>query len=309
MMAILLSAMGLTAPLSAQQPGATPKGEPFKGFGNTMLDKPVRGRVTPSPFNRGPGKPLMSATPTTPVPAVPSMTTPPGSGSGIVLSKDWDGRVTQGTGGQTMKMDDLRALFSLYGAAEADVKPHPEVTVYEGPPMDANLGTNVRIPYLMPLEQAEHALMVSRGMPSHSRAVCPGFPDGLFLHTYDVKFGRYNRLTLVTDSAKQVVMLQVKNERENWHPLHWREVPRDWHVYDHVNTRNRGQPGLAIHVRVNDMRKRGGYIVVNMAFGIPPPTPPMWVQVQYRPTETTTWYVPEPLIKLSLFTLQQQGNR
>ena len=60
---------------------------------------------------------------------------------------------------------------------------------------------------------------------------------------------------------------------------------------------------------MNDLRKRGGYIVVNMAFGIPPPVPPMWVQVACRPTETTTWYVPEPLIKLSLFTLSQQTNR
>lgn len=207
-------------------------------------------------------------------------------------------------------MDDLFALLSGYGEAAADTAAHPEVTVYEGPPMDAALGSSCRIPYLMPLDQAEKKLMVSRGIPTYGRAVSPGFPDGLFLITYDVKFGNFNRLTILTDSAKpqpQVVALQFKNERENWHALHFKEIQRDWHVYDYVNTRNRGQPGMIIKTRVDDQRKNGGYIVVNMAFGSPPPILQGWVRVAYRPSETTLWYVPEPLIKLSLFTLSHRG--
>ncbi len=220
--------------------------------------------------------------------------------------------VTQGSGGQTNKMDDLRALLSGYGAPEADTGPHPEATAYEGPPMSPELGKHCRIPYLMPLDQAEKILFKSRSLVSGSKAVAPGFPDGLFLHNYDIKFGNYNRLTIMADSAKpqqQVVCLLFKNERENWHPIHFKEVPRNWHTYDYVNARNRGQPRIAIHTRVHDLRGKGRYIVVNTAFGVPPPSPPGWVRVAYRPTETSTWYLPEPMIKLILHSLSRQMGR
>ncbi len=231
---------------------------------------------------------------------------------GIVLSRDWAGGVTMGSGGQTAKLDDLRFLLTNYGTADADVAPHPDVTVYDGPPMDPSLGESCHIPYLMPLDQAEKALLKGTGMASHGKAVAPGLPDGLLVHSYDVKFGHYNRLTILTDNAKpqpQVVGLQLKNERENWHPLHWKEIVRDWHTYDYINARNRGQPKIQINTRVDDKRAKGHYVVVNISFGGSPSTGSSWVQIAYRPSETTTWYIPEPMIKLILFTLSKQIGR
>jgi hypothetical protein len=232
---------------------------------------------------------------------------------GISLAGSWDRATAESRGGQSGKIDDLVALLSSYGTPEADTAAHPDVVVYEGPVMDGPGAC--RIMYLTPLVEAEKMLFTKgKGSISGSKAVAPGFPDGLFLHQYDVKVSFYNRLTIITDGAKpqeQVVSLQFKNERENWHPMNFKEVPRDWHTYDYVNTRNRGQPRIKIHTRVNDMRKPGHYIIVNIAFGDPVwpamrVTPPDWRQINYRPNETSTWYVPEPLIKLILYSTSKQ---
>ena len=127
----------------------------------------------------------------------------------------------QSRGGQSGKIDDLVALLSGYGTPEADVAPHPDTVVYEGPVMDGPGAC--RIMYLTPLVEAEKMLFTKgKGMASGGKAVAPGFPDGLFLHQYEVKVSFYNRLTIVTDCAKpqeQVVSMQLKNERENWHPM------------------------------------------------------------------------------------------
>lgn len=245
-----------------------------------------------------PGKP-------NPAGAAPAAAAP----AGIVLSRDWAGAVTMGAGGQAAKMDDLRFLLSDYGTPEADVAPHPNVVVYDGPPMDPSLGDNCRITYLMPLDQAEKLLMKDKGMASHAKAVAAGFPDGLQVHTYDIKFGHYNRLTIVTDSARpmpQVVSMQFKNERENWHPLFFKKIVRDWHTYDYINARNRAQPKINITQRVNDQRAKQHNIVINMAFGESPKDGKDWLQIAYRPSETSTWYLPEPMIKLILFSLSKQ---
>lgn len=307
----LLTLIALSSGLHAQLASPPPKKAPFAGFGNTSLDqkRPTgRGMTAPTTPSR-PGAPAaLPVAPTAPsAPATPASTT-----GGIALSRDWAAMVTQGSGGQGMKMDDLRALLSLFGTAEADVAAHPDVTIYEGPVLDGTQSRQCRITYLMPLGDAEKALAINRGMASGSRAVAPGFPDGLFLHTYDIRAGIYNRLIVVTDSAKpvrQVVCMLLKGESENWHPLHFKPIERDWHTYDYVNAMNRGQRGIAIHTRVNDLRGSGRFIVVNTAFGNPPPTGIGWVKVAYRPAETSTWYVPEPLIKLILFSLSKQLNR
>jgi len=232
--------------------------------------------------------------------------------AGIMLSRDWAGGVTMGAGGQTAKLDDLRFLLSDYGTPSDDVGPHPEAVVYDGPPMDPSLGDNCRITYLMPLDQAERLLMKDKGMASHAKAVAPGFPDGLQVHTYDIKFGHFNRLTIMTDMARpmpQVVSMQFKNERENWHALSFKRIERDWHTYDYINARNRAQPKINITQRVNDQRAKQHNIVINIAFGDSPKNGSEWIQVAYRPSETSVWYLPEPMIKLILYSLSKQLGR
>jgi hypothetical protein len=207
-------------------------------------------------------------------------------------------------------MEDLRALLSAYGTAKKDTAPHPEALIYAGVAGESPVARPIT--YLMPLHEAETLLLRSRGIATISRAVAPGFPDGLFLHTYDARTGVApfpNRITIMTDSAKpepQVVAIELQNETQNWHPLHFKDIPRDWSTCDYLNTENRGQPGLVIKTRVDDRRRNGGYIVASMAFGNPPPVPTGWVRVAYRPAETATWYVPQPLIDLILYTLSQR---
>lgn len=307
---LILAAAGFAASSFAQQDASGPKKNPFAGFGNTGLDRRPGAMTPPSPAGKTPGAPAPQ-TSRTPVAA----SVPAASANGIALANDWAGHLTQGAGGQTMKMRDLQALLSGYGVAEADTAPHPEVTVYEGSPMDAALGQSCRVAYLMPLDKAEGVLFKNRGIVTATRAVAPGFPDGLFIHTYDVKAGIYNRLCILTDSAKpqnQVVSLLLKAESANWYPPSppFKKLERDWHTHDYLNTENRGQPGIVIDTRVNDLRPRGRYIVVNITGGFAPPEilPPGIVIKPARnsPKTNATWYVPEPLIKLILHALSKQ---
>lgn len=133
--------------------------------------------------------------------------------------------------------------------------------------MDGAPGDTCRIPYLMPLPQAEKLLFKSRGMTSAARAVAPGLPDGLVIHTYDVKAGIYHRLCIVTDGATpdpQVVCMVLKAEGVNYYPPKpYRKVEREWHTFDYVNAENRGQSDIHIDTRVWDARKDRHCIVIN----------------------------------------------
>jgi len=210
-----------------------------------------------------------------------------------------------------MKMKDLQDLVAGYGKADRDIDIHPDVTVYEGPPPDPALGQNCRITYLMPLVQAEKLLFKSRGIVTGGRAVAPGFPDGLSLQIYDVRAGIYNRLIIMTDVAQQVVSMEFKAEGLNYYPATpFTKIVRDWHTHDYMNTENKGQPGLQIDTRVNDQRTRGRYIVVNMTGGsqaaIQLPAIIILKPAHFSPKQATTWYVPEPMINLILYTLSKQ---
>lgn len=301
----------LAASASGQQPSATPSKSPFQGFGNTSLD-----RRKPGGLPTGlPPKPSSLPDSQSQKPFAP--VTGSHTGEGIVLSNGWQGRLAQAAGGQAMKIADLRTLLTPFGKAEPDTAPHPDVIIYEGPRMDGAPGETSRITYLMPLREAEAALFKSRGITTSSRAVAPGLPDGLFLHIYDVKAGIYNRLCIVTDGAKpdpQVVSILLKAEGVNYYPPSpFRKVIRDWHTFDYINTENRGQSGIQIDTRVNDLREAKRAIIVITTGGSMPDllSPPGVVVKPARssPKETTTWYVPEPLIRMILYCLDNQSGQ
>lgn len=295
---------------SAQISPPEGKKDPFAGFGNTSLDrKPGGGTGTPlSPFGRKP-------VPSPPAAPATTSTAAASASNGIALATQWSGRLSQGSGGQTMKMDDLQSLLAGYGSAELDVAAHPDVTIYSGPTMDSGGTQSCRITYLMPLDKALAVLFRSRGISTVSKAVAPGFPDGLNIHTHDVKVGIYNRLAILADSAKpvpQVVSMVLKAEGENWYPgaPPWQKLERRWHTHDYMNTENKGQPGIAIDTRVYDRRSDGGYIIVNTTGGFWPPLPEMLLKpARHSPKETTTWYLPQPLIRLILHCLSQQNRK
>jgi hypothetical protein len=305
-----LSTLALFAAAAlAQQPTPAPKKDPFANFGSSLDKKPAGPRTMPVP------PPAQNTPPATaPPPAAPIA---PPSSSGLALATDWEKHVTESTGGQTRKIDDLSALLSAYGTASADTAAHPDVTVYEGPAIDRP--GDCRIAYLTPLAAAEQALFSKdHGISSVMKAVAPGFPDGLSIHSYDVKAGIYNRLYIVTDYSKvqQVVCLVLKAENLHWIPASppFVKIERDWHTFDYVNTMNRGQPKMIIDTRVNDLRKRGHFIIANSSGsnGVHPKNilPPGIVEKPAGGTvnETATWYAPEPLINLILYCISRQNR-
>ncbi len=300
--------MVFTGAAEAQQATPAPKKSPFAGFGGTALDRRPGAPSMPSPFT----KPIPTPSPRAAV--TPQPGAPPQS-SGIVLSSRPAGILDQASGGQTAKINDLQVLLTPYGVAELDTGPHGNSFAYDGPPMDPSKGAHCRIPYLMPLDQAEAILLRGRGLVSETRAVAPGFPDGLFINAYDVRVSIYNRLYILTDGAqpvKQVVSVLLKAEGVHWYPPSppFRKIERDWHTFDYMNARNRGNPRNVIDTRVNDLRQAGKFIIVNTTGGyrgpyIPPPgelvkSPPD------SPKEASVWYVPEPMINLILYSISQQ---
>ena len=209
---------------------------------------------------------------------------------GIVLKQAT--QLSQAHGGKSAMMEDLEFILSKYGQPENDVAAHPDVTIYQGPSPGGGVAGDCRITYLMPRDKAESLLFRNRGIVSRKTAVAPGFPPGLVIHTYDIRFRIYNRLYLVVDQADQVVTLEFKSENTfaPGNPPTWKLMERDFSTFDYINTENRGRRGIKIWTHV--MRPPGAsYIVVNMA------------ATQFN--ETTTWYVPDPLIRQILYHLGQ----
>jgi hypothetical protein len=182
------------------------------------------------------------------------------------------------SGGHSLDIRDLGRLLRDYGKPGEDLAPHPEVKIDRG------------VTYLMPLAQAEQRLgLDSHALKTRARVACAGFPDGLTYIGYDVKAGIYQRLYIVTDLADQVVCIEyvAPNVVDAPPSPPWRVMPGEWHVYDYVNDRTKGQPRIEIDTRVLDRRNDGQFIVVNTT--------------GRAVNQTATWHVPQPLINLILY--------
>jgi hypothetical protein len=279
--AVLLLLLAILATdAQAQNPTPAPKKNPFEGWG-TELDKRPGGH-SPSTSLDGPGKAPASPFKT----PGPASARPPASG-GIVLSANADSPLAISSGGHSLEIRDISAVLSKYGTAVDDEGPHPEVTVYPG------------TTYLMPFDQAEKILVTSNpGMRSATPIATGGFPPGLLAVSYDGNWGgNYNRLYLVKDRANQLVCLEFVSERGGFNPLQPPAtlIPGDWHVIDFINARVKGQPRMQILNYVKDMRSAGHFIIVNT--------------LSQAMHQTSTWYVPEPLINLILFSASKSSAR
>ena len=257
----------------SQEATPKPKAETFKGWGSSLDKNPHK-----------PGATLKPTVNPNPAPLSPSV--PPPASNGIALSRTWSAPLPPSSGGHSLDMRDLGWLLKDYGQAGDDLGPHPEVKIEGG------------LTYLMPQRQAEKVLgLDSHAMKTSAKVACAGFPDGLSYTAYAVKKDIYDRLYLVTDLAGQVVCLQYVATNEVQRPSvpPWRFIDRDWHVYDYVNDRTKGQPRIRIDTRVLDRRGEGGFIVVNTT--------------GEAVKQSARWYVPQPLINLILYcTAKRSGS-
>jgi hypothetical protein len=242
-------------------------------------------------------------------PPPPTIAPAPAAGrKGLKLAEAWQTQISTSSGGHSAALADLHLLLSSYGQPEIDLEPHPEMEIYPG------------IKYLAPLGDAEKVLFgSSRPTRSSTKLAAPGFPDGLFIVSYDVKLGIYNRLYLVHDRDQQVVSLELVSESALYvppsPPFHLLEVK--FRMFDYVNDRIKAQADMVIDTRVHDQRGRG-YLIVNTTGtrgqfwkrdiphpGVVSKPSPSGV----KPRQTTTWYVPKPIINLILYCVQRDSRK
>lgn len=225
------------------------------------------------------------------------------AGAGRIL--DWKGLngeaptgVAQDKGGKSATMADLEFILKGYGTAKLNLEPRENTQAYRGPRLIGEITKeDVRIPYLAPREEAEKILFERTPISSKQDAVAPGFPGGLVLRTYDIRFNGFNRVTFVMDRAEKVICVQLKAENT----LHsaegdhgWKKLERDFHTFDFVRMEERGH-AMTIQCYVYDNRAKDGFIVVQT------------LAVENK--ETTRCYLPVPLIETILNNIKEAGVR
>jgi hypothetical protein len=221
---------------------------------------------------------------------VTKWTAPESVSKGIVLAQL--SALSQGTGGKSRVITDLQSVIKDYGSPENDTAPHPEVMVYKGPaPYDG--GPMIEIPYLMHSDKAAALLMKRPSLSSPTKALAPGFPPGMMMREYDIRFGVFNRLFIITDQIDQVVAVQVKAENGNspdFPGLDWKPAIMPLNsTSDFIVPKTDGTR----RATVGDFRKSHKFIAIDLESG-----------------GETLLFMPEPLIRLSLFHMSKdQRNR
>ncbi len=214
-------------------------------------------------------------------------TPPEAEAKGIVRGRT-GGALSQAQGGKSRVMEDLRSVLAPYGKPVDDSGPNPGAFVYKGPAWYEG-GAAIGIPYLMPRPKALALLVGRAGLASPRPALAPGFPPGMQLYEYDIKFGVYNRMFVIVDQADQVVALQAKAETKNdpmvptlpqWKPA----VMPKGSTSDFIEPRT---GGAAAHVL--DLRSGERRIVIDLE----------------TPRMETLLFLPEPMVNLCLFHIEQ----
>ncbi len=206
---------------------------------------------------------------------------------GIVRGRQ-GGALAQAQGGKSRVMKDLQSVLSNYGRAEEDTRPHPDALVYRGPAWTQR-GGEISIPYLMPRTKALPLLVERPGLVSPRPAVAPGFPPGMEIYEYDIKSGVYNRMFVVVDQADQVVALQAQSETRNDPTVpnlpNWKPAPMPMRsTTDFIEPRTGGATAHVLDLRAKEKR-----IVIDLEAG----------------NRETLLFLPEPMIKLCLFHIEQ----
>jgi hypothetical protein len=233
--------------------------------------------------------------------------------TGIVLNRGWDTPMQGGS----RTMQDLAQVFSLIAKPALNLAPAATIEIYEG------------ITYLSPVQTALEKLHVQNRPTSKNAVACSGLPrDSLFYYAIDGTFeGHYNRLYLVVDRADQVVCVQLVDE----HPRTASDVNSlkgDWATYNFINSRMKASKELEVRYRLSSLRKANNWADFMPSYPASATTAASAslfrldctlldarripssrrVLESQRVLEDVRWYVPRPLVELSLFCIQTPGR-
>lgn len=271
------------------------------------------------------GSPPSSApTPTTPATPMPPPTvatapapsaipapqpTPPPKGTvtrRIALAANW--ATAPQAGDMTRK--DLAALFGGQIASGESAEQTAGIVIYP------------EVPYLTPLASARKNLKLENTTPARLKITTPGLPVGsLTANAFAGIFpGGFTTMTLVTDSADQMVSVHLTDEN----PRQRTEAMTDtsgYHTYNFIAQRTKSAGQLVIKHEVLREGAPAGVVVVDSLLIDPlaadPAAPPRTTSrttTRTTPTrprtgkvlERSRWYVPKPLVSI---ILRASGNR
>jgi hypothetical protein len=269
--------------------------------------EPVKPPVPmPAPVPSVPA-PVIATAPTTPAIPAARPTPPPKvvETRRIALAPNW---ATAPQGGD-MTRKDLAALFGSQITSGESSEAEPAILYPE-------------VPYLAPLATARRNLNLDNTNPSRTKITTPGLPvASLTANAFTGIFpGGYTTLTLVTDSADQVVSVHLADETPRQRTA---EITNTggYHTYNFIAQRVKGAGQMVIKHEIVREGAPAGVVVVDSFLidpNAPDPSAPPRTSTRSSKTSTTRqprtgkilersrWYVPNPLVSV---ILRSSGNR
>ncbi len=219
----------------------------------------------------------------------------------MMLSPGWNG---PSQGGE-MTRKDLARLFGESGEASQDPSADTLIDVYPG------------VPFLTPVAQAAKTLNLQGVAVVRTKISTPGLPKGsLTANTYAGVFpGGFNRLTLVTDMADQVVsVLAVDTSARTRVPNETDTI--GYHTYNFITGGAKAKNDLMVRHQIAADKPMLDVVVVDTLLVDPtdPESPPPIKMTKGSSSRSTTqtkpktgkvmerarWYVPQALVDLIL---------
>ena len=234
-----------------------------------------------------------------PIPPVAALTPPPASVPAgtkkIALALNWS---SSPQGGEMVRKD-LAALFGDQGTASESVDGDPSILLFAD------------VPFLAPLAVAKKRLQLEGASASVLRVATPGIPLGSFTaHTFaGVYAGGFNRLTLVTDNADQVVSILLVDEMPRQRTSDLTDTT-GYHAYNFIAGRVKGTNELVIKHQIAPGGPAGVVYVESMLIDPTDGNPPSKSSSSRTSTtsrsrtgkvmERSRWFVPKPVVNLIL---------
>jgi len=156
---------------------------------------------------------------------------------GLVLAENWETAMGKGV----VAASDLEHVLKLGNVTSSvDLTPDDSITIYAG------------IKYLEELDKAREILEAKFGTlnPLTNNIVgTSGFPsDSIYYHSFKGSFDGFGHLTLVTDSDRQVVAVQLLNNVPKSNLLSGHS--NKWSLFNFVQNRRKGSSDYAIAYKV-----------------------------------------------------------